>query len=242
MSSLASILWHDFFQLIPYFQKFDDNKSVKTTKLLVLFCGMISTLLAFLISSIGGNLIQVSLGLNGALNAPIVGLFILGSCLSVVNSKGAISGTAVGFLVGLWISFGPRPIYPKLEVEFTEYCKYENMSSKFIYENYFEKSVIESNKFNSSFFFSGKRATNLEGFNTIYSMGYMWFSAFGASVTILVGILVSLFTKGLSTSHEVDKQLLIFDFNSIFKSKNKKKEVNFQINCSYERDEAINYF
>ena len=95
---------------------------------------------------------------------------------------------------------------------------------------------------NSSFFYSGKRATNLEGFNTIYSLGYMWFSAFGASVTILVGILVSLFTKGLSTFHEVDKQLLIFDFNSIFKNKNKKKEANFQINCSYERDEAINYF
>jgi sodium-coupled monocarboxylate transporter 8/12 len=217
------------FQLIPYFKSFDDSKSVKTTKLLVLFCGIISTLFAFIISQLGGNLIQVSSGLNGSFNAPIIGLFLLGSCFSITNSKGAIAGTIIGFMVGLWISFGAyafKPNYPKLPVESIDLCKYENVTGIYLYEAYFEKSISESNKFNSSFMYSGERASNLEGFNIIYSMSYMWLSTFGTLITVGVGVVVSLLTKGYES--ETDSSYLIIDLMP-FLSKTKKKQTDISM-------------
>lgn len=202
---------------------------MKTTKLLVLICGVISTLLAFFISQMGGNLIQISSGLNGSFNAPITGLFLLGACFSMCNSKGAIAGTVAGFLVGLWITFGAfflKPSYPKLKVEYIEYCQHDNISSYELYENYYKESLIEYNRENASYFYSGKRALNLSGFNTVYSLSYMWLSTFGTLVTLVVGILVSAFTS--SSSDFVDSNFILYD---VFPSKKTKKEqTNIHLN------------
>ena len=46
------------------------NKNLRLTRLLVLICGVLSTVLAFMIATIGGNLVQISTSLNGAFNGP----------------------------------------------------------------------------------------------------------------------------------------------------------------------------
>jgi Na+/proline symporter len=73
LSSLSSIIWQDFCMLIPYFQKFNDTKSVFMTKSLVFICGFLGTGFAILLSVIKGNLIILSSSLQGLL------IFILNS-------------------------------------------------------------------------------------------------------------------------------------------------------------------
>ena len=46
--------------------------------------------------NLGGNLTQISTSLNGAFNAPIIGLFLLGLIFKSTNELGAIVGTAFG--------------------------------------------------------------------------------------------------------------------------------------------------
>jgi len=65
LSSLSSIIWQDFCMLIPYFQKFNDTKSVFMTKSLVFICGFLSTVFAILLAIIKGNLIILSSSLQG---------------------------------------------------------------------------------------------------------------------------------------------------------------------------------
>ena len=83
------------------------------------------------------------------------------------------------------------------------------MSSRFLYETYFEKSILEANKYSSSILYSGKKASNLDGFNMVYSLSYMWLATFsiGTIVTLIVGILVSLMTS--CDTNEVDKSFLV---------------------------------
>jgi len=65
LSSLSSIIWQDFCMLIPFFQKFNDTKSVFMTKSLVFTCGFLSTGFAILLAIIKSNLIILSSSLQG---------------------------------------------------------------------------------------------------------------------------------------------------------------------------------
>ena len=218
LNSQVSIIWNDYCRSISYFKKFDDNQSLKTNKILVFIFGFIDTGFAFIISTFGGNLIQINSSLNGAFIAPIIGLFILAAFFKHTNSKGAICGTIAGFATGVWISIGAyfkKPHYPKLKSS-TLFCGYENLTSLYIYENYFKEKFMIENNVNSSYFGKSFRAQNLGGIEIIYSLSYKWYCAFGIIITLLVGSIVSCATK---SSKEVNDDFIIFDLEKYFSKK-----------------------
>jgi Na+/proline symporter len=197
LNSQAAIIWTDFLQMLPYFKKFNDSKSLKANKIIVLICGSISTSLSFVIAIVGGNLTQISISLNGALNTPMIGLFLLGICFKFTNKYGAIIGSLCGLFSGLWISLGAyivKPYYPKLCVT-TEFC-YANSSSI----NYVPScSPLSSYSGNST-----------EGFKHFYSMSYMWYTTFGTLNTLIVGILVSCATGGYKKLFKKNNKIFSF--------------------------------
>jgi sodium-coupled monocarboxylate transporter 8/12 len=67
LNSSSAILWADFLKRFKFFSNLNDNKATITTKILFLFCGIIATGLAFLVSTIGGNLVTMNFSLNGKL-------------------------------------------------------------------------------------------------------------------------------------------------------------------------------
>ena len=181
INSQAAIIWTDFLLLFPYFRQFDDSKSLRTNKCLVLICGLCGTGLAFIISTVGGNLSQISTSLNGAFNSPIMGLFLLGMLFSVTTPRGVIVGTIVGFLAALWLSIGAsivKPVYPKLNVT-TEFCPIFNATTS---NNQTAARIM---------------ASELTGLDKIYSLSYMWLMPFGILMTIFVGLIASIIDGGL---------------------------------------------
>ena len=243
LSSLSSIIWQDFCMLIPFFKRLNDSKSVLTTKLLVFICGFIGTSFAFMLASIKGNLIMLSSGIQSALAAPILAIFILGAFFTCTNKLGVIIGTIVGFLVGLWQSLGSnivKPTYPQLSKS-VEFCDY-NMSTYEIYEKYLKNEIIESNKVNATIFANGGRATNLSGFNVFYSMSYMYTFLFGLIITVLAGLIASFIVNLIKKQPEVDDSFIIYDLFGRFKKKNKidNKEDEVQNMCIDENLNDLN--
>ena len=217
LSSLSSIIWQDFCMLIPCFKKFDDSKSVKMTKLAVFICGFLSTIIAILIASIKGNLIILCLSFQASLVAPILGVFVLGSFSRFPNKYGVIVGIVFGFAAGLFISLGSsfvQPQYPSLPTS-TEYCNMTNMSSYEIYENFLKDSIVEANKLNLTYLAHGHRATNVNGFEIIFSLAYLYTFLFTVSITIIFGILGSIGTK----SPKVEERFIMVDLFKNFRSK-----------------------
>ena len=195
LNSSAAIIWGDFLLRFKYFKTFDDKKSAFTTKLLVLFVGTVSTLLAFILSRFGGNLLQINFTLNGSFNAPVLGVFILGCLLPFTNAFGAIAGLISGFIMGIWLCFGAyiyKPIYSKLSFE--NECFNSTLNP--------DNSTIYSTNFGE--------ATNLIGFNKFYSISYMWFVVIGTLTTIVVGIIVSIATGG--NKLEIDESFYLLKF------------------------------
>jgi len=73
--------------------------------------------MGFLISQSDSNLIQISSTINGALQAPIIGIFFVSSLFRFNNIYGLYAGSLTGFGVGCWLGLGSflaKPNYPKL--------------------------------------------------------------------------------------------------------------------------------
>ena len=179
LNSQAAIIWHDLLKPFEFFNSLNDVKSLTTNKILVLISGLVATCLAFLVSTLGGNISQINYSLNGAFASPILGLFLLGMFFSVTTPRGATIGIIVGFFAALWISMGAyitKPKYPMLNVS-TEFCP-------------------NSTDFNFSPLAMNNRtvvmASDLNGINKFYSLSYMWFNPFGVLVTISFGLVSSL--------------------------------------------------
>jgi ABC-type tungstate transport system substrate-binding protein len=54
---------------------------------------------------------------EGALQAPLIGIFVLSSIFSFVNTIGLFAGAISGFAIGAWLALGSfivKPKYPKL--------------------------------------------------------------------------------------------------------------------------------
>jgi sodium-coupled monocarboxylate transporter 8/12 len=135
--------------------------------------------------------------LQGAFNAPIIGVFLLASLFPFANKHGAKCGLIAGFSVGLWLSIGSylnKPIYSKLDVS-TSGC-----------------TMINTTINDSSFLKSNGEALNLTGFNKIYSVSYLWFASIGAIVTILVGVIVSIVTGGNKKDYNQNYQKVVKNF------------------------------
>ena len=195
LNSVSAILWEDFLKRFSFFRNFNDRKSTLTVKILVVIMGIICTTFAILLSKIGGNLVQISVSLNGSFNGPIIGLFLLGCLVPFSNTYGAAIGAIFGFGMGLWLSLGSfimQPNYPKLGVNTN--CNNFNFTST-----------------NTTQYLSrGQEATNLSGFNKFYAISYSWFNPISVFTTLIIGILVSLITCG--NKRKLDKNLILFEF------------------------------
>ena len=101
---------------------------------------------------------------------------------------------------GCWLSLGQfitKPIYKKLIVSTYNCTSINNFTT---IPSILHKSDV---------------ATNLSGFDKIYSISYMWLSPIGVLSTIIIGVLVSLFTNKIFSQFKikkVDDSLILYKF------------------------------
>ena len=64
----------------------------------------------------------------------------------------------------------------------------------------------------------GSAASNLNGFDKIYSVSYVWYGAIGVFTSIIFGVIISLMT--LRYSKKPDERTIVkIDFTKLFKLK-----------------------
>ena len=222
LNSLAAIVLEDFLKRIKYFKELNDTKTTLTAKIIVVTAGCLCSLLALVVSNLGGNLVQISSTLNGSFNAPVIGVFVLACLFPFTNGIGAIAGLISGFGMALWLSFGAyikQPLYPKLSVSKDCYdTNYTNLS------NYttLQPTFFDLNRK------SDKEAYNLDGFDRFYSISYMWFSFIGTFTTIIVGIFFSVITR--CNKKRVSNDLILFKIFSKCQKGSEEDIKNEQIN------------
>ncbi|KAK4876631.1 hypothetical protein RN001_009137 [Aquatica leii] len=167
----------------------------------------IATLLVFALKKING-IFPLYTGIYAATIGPSLGLFLLGVLVPMANSKGALYGSLTGITFILFV--------------FIQNQRYqtEALLQQFL-------KPISTQGCNVSF------AQNLTTIEPVGDMPFIlyrisfWYNTFmGTTVTMVVGVIISCFTK--HDKAPVSKDLLSPLIHSFIKDVPKEKDVNFE--------------
>ncbi|XP_033752712.1 sodium-coupled monocarboxylate transporter 1-like [Pecten maximus] len=214
LNSLAAVTWEDFLKL--RLGMVDETTAARITKALAVVFGCLGVGMAFVVEQMGGTVLQASLTFNGAIGAPLVGVFILGACFTRANWIGALAGGIIGFIFPIWLGIGKyvrQPQNVKLPTNIMG-CSAENRTSTpFLNTTLSTVSTIssvtavnEARSFNGSISISNE----LTGLDRLYGLSYLWFSAIGILTVVVIGLVVSWLTGNPEEDKVADNLQLHF--------------------------------
>lgn len=204
VNSLAAVTLEDIVK--TYIAKdISEVWATRVTKITALVYGFLAILLVMVAQQLGGVL-QAALSVHGMVGGPMLGLFTLGMMLPWTNSLGAGIGLLSGFVVSFWIGIGAfihKPFIPKAPVSVAGCLDYYNnitMSNITVYTT------------NATFY---SLRDSEEDILPIYRTSYMWYSAIGCIVTVIIGLLISVIT-GPNKTYDVDRKLISPLYKAIY--------------------------
>ncbi|XP_078329028.1 sodium-dependent multivitamin transporter-like [Crassostrea virginica] len=212
LNSLPTIMWEDFVK--PHCGlRFSEVKATMFGKILVICFGSLAIGFAYLAYLLGGPIVQMTSTVTSCVNGPILGMFVMGAVFKSANAKGAIIGCLSGFIFLLWIAMGkvvenyttPRlPGGPTTNCSKPLYQSPSNASARTLdFAAFFNYTSTESS--NS---FVEPSHLNHDEVLGVYKISYIWYTAIGMLVCIVVGMIVSVLTGGLRTADDVDAKYL----------------------------------
>ncbi|XP_063783897.1 sodium-coupled monocarboxylate transporter 1 [Pseudophryne corroboree] len=207
INALAAVTVEDLIK--PYFKSLSETKLSWISKGTSLLYGAVCIAMAGLASLMGG-LLQAALSIFGMVGGPLLGLFTLGIIFPFANSLGALIGLLVGFTVSLWVGIGSQ-IYPPLAISSlpkilsTEGCNLSSAGANW--------TLTTALPTMTSLVTDLQASERSELADNWYSTSYLYFSAIGTIITVVVGIIASLLTGGLKQNINRDYLLTSQDFS-----------------------------
>lgn len=195
-------MWEDYFKNSAWVASMKEERRPLVNVLVSVITGLAGMVGGIVATQVTG-LFQAGQTILGTINAPQLGLFLLGMCCPFTNKIGGMVGMTVGLAFNLWITLGAMfygPPAPTLDFS-DDGC---NSTSTFFPTSSITESPLYSTSF--SFFLS-----SLPPFSTttkqpedpyvfpLYLISYALYSLIGVSVTVFVGAVTSLVSKPWTT-------------------------------------------
>uniref|UniRef100_A0A8C9W8U1 Solute carrier family 5 member 12 n=1 Tax=Scleropages formosus TaxID=113540 RepID=A0A8C9W8U1_SCLFO len=170
INALATVTYEDFVK--NCFRNISDRAGTWMSKGLICFC---------LYDAVPLSVLQAALSIHGMCGGPMLGIFSLGILFPWTNSKGAAGGLLLGVVLSFWTALGafvyPAPSHKTLPLPLsTAGCAPTNVTT-------FHSRPVPTP--------SLPRSTLA---NSWYSMSYLYYSAVGYITTVILGLLITLFT------------------------------------------------
>ncbi|XP_069104824.1 sodium-coupled monocarboxylate transporter 1-like [Argopecten irradians] len=196
LSSMSALLYADIIK--PHVKPMSQFKATVIAKLAVVFFGCLAVGVAFLISYVGGNLVQITGTLLAAFSGPLSGLFLLGCFVPFANAKGAIMSTGISIGLTAWIAAGQfltrvSRRWKKLPSAPIDRCLAPINATLGLSPNYMTSSSAYAT-WGYEVTTSGVEAgiPPAEGIAKLYTISYMWLSVIGILTVIIFGAIFSL--------------------------------------------------
>ncbi|CAG5130929.1 unnamed protein product, partial [Candidula unifasciata] len=208
------------------------------TKCLVFLYGILIIGLAYGASSLQGSVSQMVASITGPWAGTVLGIFLLGAIVPWANKYGAICGGVIALLFSMWIAIGNQMYGGKAATVSpppTDMCFQNSSLGQFTVDG-----MLQTNFYNITFFHSDlgnksvighssqKRQQSTERFFP-YDISNEWFALIGCTITLVVGTVISFFTRKCALS--VTDQKYLFPFiriSSASKTPDTKCEANHE--------------
>ncbi|XP_034940823.1 sodium-coupled monocarboxylate transporter 1-like isoform X1 [Chelonus insularis] len=186
LNSLAAVIFEDF---IKPFKKtpFNTKTADISMKLIVVILGVSCMGLVFVVEKVGTHILQFSIAMDAITSGPSLGIFSMGVLLPWANAKGALIGGLCGLGLMSWTTFSAQAAIATGNIKAnekpvsTEGCAYSFLQV----ENLHILLPPDTT-------FSNTEDSTLGEPWAIYRLSYLWYTVFGALVTISIGLIVSI--------------------------------------------------
>ena len=196
---MSAVILEDFFKSFSK-TPLTDKQTRYIMRGVVAVFGTICVCLVLVVEKLGAVL-QLSMSLGAVTNGPLLGIFTMGVMVPWVHGLGAIIGGTVGLGVMAWICAKAQAAIATGELSFvtkplnTLGCSY----------SFFAAEPLSMLAVNSTQAALNKEPVEPEF--AIYHLSYMWYTLFGALLTITVS-LISSFIIGPNDPRKLDPKLL----------------------------------
>ncbi|KAK5858022.1 hypothetical protein PBY51_011222 [Eleginops maclovinus] len=170
-NSLATVTMEDLIK--PRFPTMTEARATLLSKALALFYGLLCLAMAFLTHLMGDSVLQVALKIFGMVGGPVLGLFCLGMFFPWANSTGAVAGLLSGLGLVFWVGVGSIVNRGAGTKTLPPSCRAANASAH-----------LQEVLWNVTL-------SRPSGLKRLYSLSYMWYSAFSCLSVVFVGLFVS---------------------------------------------------
>lgn len=193
LNSLAAITLKDF---IPEqrLSRMNNIQQALLTKIFSAIFGLLGYSMTFLIRFMPGML-EAAMIIGGVINGPIIGVFTAGMLLPWINSCGVLGGFLGSVLISTWIATGGTV--------YKHHMPYQSLTAPAYPSNISGCPPDWLTDHNQSVV---AEPSDLPGHLALYDLSYIWYSTLGASLTIILAMIVTIFTSQDLT--KLDRRLL----------------------------------
>ncbi|XP_045196836.2 sodium-dependent multivitamin transporter-like [Mercenaria mercenaria] len=209
LNGLSAVTYEDIIKV--KFPEMHTHQATRISKVIVLLYGLVTMGLAFVISHIPGSIASIFFSFMACMDGPICSVFLLSIFYRRATTKGLVTGAFCGMVISFWLNMGSKfsnvPPFPRLPAGPTNQChkysdqflSYANNSENFNYTSFhtgnLTKSPVFSMPLSTTTIMFSNEADEFTFLQKIYSISYILFSLIGLMTSLLIGIIVSLFTN-----------------------------------------------
>ncbi|XP_055539155.1 sodium-coupled monocarboxylate transporter 1 isoform X1 [Wyeomyia smithii] len=217
LNSMSAVVLEDFFK--PFTNRpLSERATAIIMRAVVGVFGTICVGLVLVVEKLGAVL-QLSMSLGSVSNGPLLGIFTLGVLVPWANGTGAIVGGTIGLVLMSWICFKAQLAIASGEMSFepkpvnTQGCSYTYIASE-------PMSMLAANVTTTA-------APPSEPEFALYHISYLWYTAMGALITIIIAVIVS-FLVGANKPDEMNPKLFSPFIERILDRRRRRKVAHSQ--------------
>lgn len=196
---MSAVILEDFFKTFTNTPLTDKQTNFIMRAVVAVF-GAICVCLVLVVEKLG-SVLQLSMSVGAVTNGPLLGIFTMGVAIPWVTSNGAIVGGSFGVGIMAWICYKAQAAIVSGELSFVQKpvstfgCEYTYLvaeSASMLAVNATTEPPAEN--FDEEVF-------------AIYHLSYLWYTLFGALITIIISLIVS-FALGANQPSKLRPELL----------------------------------
>lgn len=212
---MSAVILEDFFKTFTK-KPLTEKQTHYIMRGVVAIFGAICVCLVLVVEKLGAVL-QLSMSLGAVTNGPLLGIFTMGVMIPWIHGTGALIGGATGLSVMAWICAKAQSAIASGELTFvtkpvnTHGCSYTFMAS----------DPLSMLAVNETELFHVEEIVEPEF--AIYHISYIWYTLFGAFLTIVVSLIAS-FIIGANNPRSIDSKLLAPFVRNLLGTNSKREE------------------
>ncbi|XP_026319647.1 sodium-coupled monocarboxylate transporter 1-like [Hyposmocoma kahamanoa] len=204
LNSMAAVVLEDFWK--PFFKELNHRQTQILIRAVVVILGCVCLGLVFIVEMLG-SVLQLTMSLSSASLGPLVAVFLMGLFLPFIDATSALSGGIVGLICSWWIAAQSQLAQAQGHLTYQE-------KPRFLHNCTYSYSPP----------LSEEHHTDKEVFY-LYRLSYLWFTAFGCTVCVIMACIVSL--RKAPKSHG-DLRLFVPIIRNFMAKKRRVKQINLE--------------